>query len=243
MGSKIEFTPKSKKGIKEFILKTQKEKTIFNFLNLYSVYLYKKDKDFKDAIDARKNNSINSIDSSTISVYFMAKRLRGTDFTRFLLKDKDLMEGKRHFFLGSNSANKKDIEKIAKRFNLDKNKLFYYNPSYIKGNKFSKEEIEKMVKFINDAKADYLWIGVGNPKQEMLTSDLYDRINVNFIFNIGAALDFIAGNKKESPRTIQRFGLEWLYRGITDFRYSNKKVFRSFLGLFYIPRTIKLKKN
>jgi N-acetylglucosaminyldiphosphoundecaprenol N-acetyl-beta-D-mannosaminyltransferase len=240
MIQKIEFTPANKKELKRFIIENKKDKKIFNFLNLYSIYLYKKDKEFREAIDKMKIRSINLADGSTISVYFRIKRVRGTDFTNFFMEDKDLTKNKNHFFIG---LSEKDLEILSNKFKLNRKTLFAYNPPYIKANRFSKEEIEKIIRLVKSKKINYLWIGVGNPKQEILAFDLYDKINVECIFNVGAALDFITEKKKESPKIIQRFGLEWLYRWITDFRYSNKKVFRSFLGLIYMLKIAKINKN
>ena len=36
------------------------------------------------------------------------------------------------------------------------------------------------------------------------------------MLGVGAAFDFIAGNKKHAPRWIQRIGLEWLFRLISE---------------------------
>jgi len=239
MTPKIKFSKKNLKELKKFILKNQESKTIFNFLNLYSVYLYQKDKEFRESINCREENSITLVDGSPISVFLSTKRLRGTDFSKFLINDLDLLKNKNHFFIG---LTRRDLDTISNKSLLKRNNLFTYNPPYIKESRFSKEEIKKMVKSINKNKIDCLWIGVGNPKQEILASDLYDEIDVNFIFNVGAALDFIMGKKKEAPKIVQKLGIEWLYRFITDFKHSHKKVFRSFVGLAYLPKTVEIKR-
>ncbi|MBR9701500.1 WecB/TagA/CpsF family glycosyltransferase [Candidatus Pacearchaeota archaeon] len=239
----LSFTPKDKEELREFILNHPGRKTIFNFLNLYSVYLYRKVGGFRKALEELRGNSLTLVDSSTISFIFRAKRIRGTDFTIFLMGNQKLLKKKKHFFLGSDSANDEDIKKISQRFNLDSGKVFYYNPPYIKGNKFSKKEIQKITNLINENGINYLWVGIGNPKQEILASEIYHKINVNCIFNVGAALDFITGKKKEAPKIVRKLGLEWLYRGVTDFKHSRKKVLGSFLGLMYLPRTVKMRKN
>ena len=51
------------------------------------------------------------------------------------------------------------------------------------------------------------------------------------------------GKKKESKSIIQRFGLEWLFRLITDFKHSKKKVWKSFLGLRYLIGRVSLNKR
>jgi len=36
------------------------------------------------------------------------------------------------------------------------------------------------------------------------------------MLGVGAAFDFLAGRKRQAPRLVQRFGLEWLYRLIHE---------------------------
>jgi len=220
-----------------------KEKVIFNFLNAYSIYLFKKNKFFKEAVAKKRN--FNFIDGFTISFFLSLKnfkilpRLRGPDFTDFLLKNKDLLKSKKHFFIG---FEEEDLDSICKKYKyLKRSKIFAYNPPYIKTIKFSEMEIAKMIKMINKHKIDYLWIGIGNPKQEILADDLYDKIDVKYIFNVGAALDFLLKKKKKAPKWVQEIGMEWFYRLLTDFKYSKKKVWRSFVSLKYLFGEVGLK--
>ena len=38
------------------------------------------------------------------------------------------------------------------------------------------------------------------------------RLNAGVLAGVGAAVDFLSGNKPRSPRWLQRLGLEWLFR-------------------------------
>ena len=53
-----------------------------------------------------------------------------------------------------------------------------------------------------------------------MSHDIYKKVKAEKIFNVGAAMDFLTKKKKEAPDLIQKFGLEWLYRLVTDFKYS-----------------------
>jgi N-acetylglucosaminyldiphosphoundecaprenol N-acetyl-beta-D-mannosaminyltransferase len=220
------------------ILKENKRK-IFNFLNLYSVYLFRKNKAFRESLINNKENNINFIDGFPIAIYLKARKIRGTDFARYFLKNVENAKKAKHFFLG---FEKEDIEIFRKKFpKIKNNKLFTYNPPYIKGEKFSEKEIEKICCLIDKSESEILWIGLGNPKQEILAQEIYNKTKTKFIFCIGAALDFLTGKKKEAPRYIRKLKLEWFYRGFVDFKHSNKKIWRSFMGLFYLPKSIELK--
>ncbi len=219
-----------------------KGKVIFNFLNAYSVYLFRKNKAFKEAVSKKRN--INFIDSITVSVFLSLKnfkkisRLKGPDFMESFLRNKELLNNKKHFFIG---FEEKDLDDVCRKYEYVKKKnIFAYNPPYIKENRFSEREINKIIKLVNKQTIDYLWIGVGNPKQEILANDLYARVKVRYIFNVGAGFDFITDKKKRSPKLVQNLGVEWLYRLITDFKYVRKKAGYSLLACFYMLRSIEV---
>ncbi len=243
MTKKLTFTSQTYEDIETLLSKTKPEKTILNFLNAYSIYLFRKNKNFYDALTNQKTKNINFVDSIIVSLFLSIKnlkirhRVRGPDFTESLFNNKKLLKNKKHFFIGFNDF---DINFILNKYSFLKKELVRaYNPPYIKGDKFSGPEIEKMIKMINKHKPDYLWVGIGNPKQEILANQLYDKVNFDFAFSVGAGFDFISEKKKRAPKLIQTIGIEWLYRLITDFKYSRRKFLRSLLSLLYITNTVK----
>jgi N-acetylglucosaminyldiphosphoundecaprenol N-acetyl-beta-D-mannosaminyltransferase len=64
---------------------------------------------------------------------------------------------------------------------------------------------------IVESKAQVVWVGLGTPKQDWESARLAEDIAAIFIA-VGAAFDFIAGEKKQAPTWMQRNGLEWLFR-------------------------------
>lgn len=76
----------------------------------------------------------------------------------------------------------------------------------------SPEEDEAVVRRINEAAPDLLWIGLSTPKQERWMSSHVGRIGAPAILGVGAAFDIHAGTLRQAPVWIQRRGLEWLYR-------------------------------
>lgn len=77
---------------------------------------------------------------------------------------------------------------------------------------FSAEENEEMVKAINCARPDVLWVGMTAPKQEKWVRQNRDRLNVSFIGPVGAVFDFFTGRVKRSHPVFQGMGMEWLPR-------------------------------
>lgn len=233
---KITVNSISFEKLRKLILKNFfKKKTIFNFCNSNDFYHFKTNKLYLEKYSRKQN--FNLIDGFMVSLYLGEKRLRGPEFTQRFFEDKELLKNKKHFFIG---FEKKDLNLLVKKKPiLNKKNLWSYNPPYIKDIVFSKKEIQKIMKLVNKRKVDYLWIGIGAPKQTIMANQIYDKVNSKFIFNVGAAFDFVTEKKKEAPRFIQKIGLEWLFRLITDFKYPKKKIYQSLLGTFYMIGNIR----
>jgi len=75
----------------------------------------------------------------------------------------------------------------------------------------SEKENVDVVGQINAAKVDVLFVGIGCPKQEYWMAEHKGELNC-VMLGVGAAFDFIAGNKKHAPIWMQKMGLEWLFR-------------------------------
>ena len=207
----------------------QKNKTgILNFQNLYSVYLFNKHQEFRGAIASPYNFIFP--DGRILSFFLKTKQVRGPSFTRRFLENQ-LDKKQKHFFILPET---KDLKLLIEKYPKLKNSKAY-TPPYIKNSSFSKEEINKILEQLKKFKPTHIWICIGNPKQEILANQLYKKYKALY-FNVGAATDFLLGKKKEIPFVFRRLGLEWFYRVVTDFRYSWKKVLRSFVGLKYIGK-------
>ena len=74
------------------------------------------------------------------------------------------------------------------------------------------EEDESIVRRINDADPDIVWVGLSTPKQERWMHAHRDRVLAPVLVGVGAAFDFHAGLKRQAPRWMRHSGLEWLFR-------------------------------
>ncbi|MCL5263719.1 MAG: WecB/TagA/CpsF family glycosyltransferase [Chloroflexi bacterium] len=74
------------------------------------------------------------------------------------------------------------------------------------------DEDAEVVRSINEAEPDIVWVGLGSPKQDHWMAAHVGRIAAPVLIGVGAAFDFHAGRKKQAPRWMQRSGLEWLFR-------------------------------
>lgn len=77
------------------------------------------------------------------------------------------------------------------------------------------EEDQAVVDRINQSGAGLVFIGLGCPKQEHFAHDHREQIK-GVLLCVGAAFDFHAGCKKMAPAWMQRHGLEWAFRLMTE---------------------------
>ena len=90
----------------------------------------------------------------------------------------------------------------------------------------SDEEDEAVVRSINQAEPDLVWVGLSTPKQEQWMAAHVDRLDAPVILGVGAAFDVHAGLATEAPPWIQRSGFEWLYR----LGREPRRLWRRYLG-------------
>jgi N-acetylglucosaminyldiphosphoundecaprenol N-acetyl-beta-D-mannosaminyltransferase len=69
-----------------------------------------------------------------------------------------------------------------------------------------------IVRLINSASADILWVGLSTPKQEQWMYEYSQKLQAPVIVGVGAAFDFHTGRLRQAPVWMREHGLEWLYR-------------------------------
>jgi N-acetylglucosaminyldiphosphoundecaprenol N-acetyl-beta-D-mannosaminyltransferase len=74
------------------------------------------------------------------------------------------------------------------------------------------EEQARVVREIEASGAQVVWVGTGQPKQELWMHEMRPRLAAPLLVGVGAAFDFHAGIVSQAPAWMQRGGLEWLYR-------------------------------
>lgn len=87
------------------------------------------------------------------------------------------------------------------------------------------EEDARTTQGIARAGVRILFVGLSTPKQERWMYAHRGRVDA-VMLGVGAAFDFLAGAKPQAPRWMQRRGLEWLFRLMTEPR----RLWRRYLG-------------
>ena len=128
----------------------------------------------------------------------------------------------RHFFYGG-------AEGVAERLADRLSKRFpgllvagCYTPPF---RDLTMDEEREVITRINDAAPDIVWVGMSTPKQERWMHQHCGRVTAPVLIGVGAAFDFHAGLKRQAPYWMQRSGLEWFFRLMTE----PKRLWRRYL--------------
>jgi N-acetylglucosaminyldiphosphoundecaprenol N-acetyl-beta-D-mannosaminyltransferase len=138
--------------------------------------------------------------------------------------ERSVVRGYRHFFYGGG-------EGVAQRL-ADRLRSRYpglavagtYAPPF---RPLSAAEDEAIIRDVNDASPDIVWVGLSTPKQERWMAAHVGRLRALVLIGVGAAFDFHAGLKKRAPRWMQRSGLEWAFRLGTEPRRLWRRYLRN----------------
>jgi N-acetylglucosaminyldiphosphoundecaprenol N-acetyl-beta-D-mannosaminyltransferase len=121
--------------------------------------------------------------------------------------------GHRHYFYGGTPET---VELLVTRLRQRYPTLAiagYRSPPY---RPLTVEEDASDIMAINATRPDYVWIGLGTPKQDIWMAEHVGRVEATALLGVGAAFDFSAGTKPRAPLWMQRSGLEWLFRLICE---------------------------
>lgn len=193
-------------------------KLLINTINAHSFNVAQKDDLFAEAL--RKGDYLIPDGASVVKACKWLKansqpreRIAGWELFRIEMEKLNIKGGK-CFFMGSSEA---VLELIKEQAAEDYPNILVetYSPPY-KPN-FSKEDNATIIKAINEANPDLLWIGMTAPKQEKWTYEHWNELDIHcHVGTIGAVFDFYAGTAKRAPKWWQEHSLEWLYRLIKE---------------------------
>lgn len=148
-----------------------------------------------------------------------AQRVTGPDLMEEIFKISE-KKGYKHYFYGSTEDTLIELKKklICKYPNL--NIVGIYSPPF---RELTKKEDKEIIFEINNTEADFLWVGLGAPKQEIWMYNHRYKIN-SLMIGVGAGFDYHADKIKRAPVLMQKLSLEWLFRLIQD----PKRLFRRY---------------
>ncbi|OZF51530.1 WecB/TagA/CpsF family glycosyltransferase [Rhodococcus sp. 14-1411-2a] len=192
--------------------------------NAYCVALASKDPKYRDLLNG---TGLNYPDGAPV-VWFMhaqsgklkPQRVRGPSLFELTLS-RASTEPLKHFFLGTTDETLLKLQAALKQDLPNLQIAGMYAPPFAEATKDFIDDCEAHVKPTN---ADYVWIGLGTPKQDYVAKELSVRLTKPCIA-VGAAFDFRAGTVREAPHWMQKTGTEWLYR----FTVEPKRLWRRYV--------------
>jgi N-acetylglucosaminyldiphosphoundecaprenol N-acetyl-beta-D-mannosaminyltransferase len=134
--------------------------------------------------------------------------MRGVNLMRTILANSE-PGACNHYFIGSTPQNLINLRNELSLHYPQANIVGTYSPPFTKGNEWIHD---KSIDF-KASIADFVWIGLGTPKQDILMGKIAEYFpNAKAILAVGAAFDFLTQNRKEANQIIITLKLEWLYR-------------------------------
>lgn len=112
----------------------------------------------------------------------------------------------KHYLLGGSAACLEALRERFSRVEIAGARHGYFSPN---------EEAE-IVTEINRLAPDFIWIGLGTPKQQEWIHRHKSAIQRGVLFAVGFAFDVNAGLKPDAPLWMQRLGLTWLFRAASE---------------------------
>lgn len=187
--------------------------------------------DNKDYLNVQNSSLLSIPDGGPLSSvgrkrgFSEMQRTTGPDFLDEILKI-SVEKKYRHYFYGSTEDTLKKMQSKIKDKYGDVYIVGMYSPPF---RNLTDEEDAQIIKDINNINPDFVWVGLGAPKQENWMYEHKNKINALMV-GVGAAFDYMAGNISRAPKWMQKLNLEWLYRLLQDpvrlfsrYLYTNTK--------------------
>lgn len=152
--------------------------------------------------------------------YPQMRRTTGPSYLEEVLKQ-SAENGWRHYFYGGTEQTLEALRQVLAENYPGVQVAGLYSPPF---RPLTEEEDSRIIEQINRADPDFLWVGLGAPKQEVWMAAHQGQVK-GFMVGVGAAFDYLAGNIQRAPQWMQKCNLEWLYRLVQD----PKRLFKRYL--------------
>jgi N-acetylglucosaminyldiphosphoundecaprenol N-acetyl-beta-D-mannosaminyltransferase len=148
-----------------------------------------------------------------------AERVYGPDLMRALTAISPA-RGYRHFYYGGAPGVAEKLKAAMESAYPGLLVVGMFQPPF---RELTREEDREAVACINAARPDIVWVGLSTPKQERWMAAHVGRLDAPALVGVGAAFDFHAGIKRQAPRWMQRSGLEWSFRLLSEPRRLGRR--------------------
>ena len=136
---------------------------------------------------------------------------------------KSVRQGKSHYFYGG--KNNDVLRKLRENLEHDYPNIQIvgmYSPPF---RPLTEKEDQKVCEEINNLRPDFVWVGIGAPKQEMWMWEHQEKIHNTVMLGVGAGFDFFAGTLEKAPQWMEKASLEWLFRLVKEPKRFMEKIY------------------
>ncbi len=135
-------------------------------------------------------------------------RVYGPDLM-LLVCQRSVERGYKHFFYGGAEGVAQELQRRFEACFPGIKIVGTYSPPF---RPLNLAESEELIRRVAEAKPDIIWVGLSTPKQEKFAAEYLEKLDVTLLFGVGAAFDIHTRRVRQSPRWMQRAGLEWFFR-------------------------------
>ena len=133
-------------------------------------------------------------------------------------------DGISHFFFGSSEDTLLKLKLAIENKYPGTNIVGMISPPF---KPFDEWDNKGFIRLINNSSPDFIWVGLGAPRQERWMFQYYRELNRGIMFGIGAGFDYLAGNTRHAPQWMKNTSFEWLYRLIQEPRRLWKRYLKT----------------
>jgi N-acetylglucosaminyldiphosphoundecaprenol N-acetyl-beta-D-mannosaminyltransferase len=141
-----------------------------------------------------------------------AERVYAPDVMEKLLALPDGQNITYYFWGGAPEVTEKLVTTVKTRFPGLK-VAGYYSPPFAP---LESEPNPAVIERINAANPHIVWVCLGSVKQDKWMALYRPYLKAPLLMSVGAAFNFLSGTTPQAPKWLQRIGLEWLFRLLTE---------------------------
>lgn len=147
-------------------------------------------------------------------------RVTGPEYMEKML-ELSIENGFSHYFYGNTPENLQKLMDYLKKA-YPGLRIAGYQPSVFR--ELTAQEEDELAAQINASGADFVWVGLGAPRQEIFCHKISNKVSALMV-GVGGAFNVICGIIPRAPQWMQRCCLEWLFRWIQEPRRLFKRYF------------------
>lgn len=140
----------------------------------------------------------------------LSDRVYGPAFMRYCLTHSP--SNARHYLLGGSPECGERLRAAARIWNPGLNVVGSAHDRCQADGRLEGQAEERVMGELQELAPDFIWVGLGTPKQDYWVHHHKPRLQRGVILSVGFAFDVNAGTKPDAPRWMQGAGLTWLFR-------------------------------